>query len=367
MSALLGVDRLSVVYKSGSPALQNVSFAMNAGRLSESWARAEVVNQRCFELCSACFQTAGSMPGRHCFQGKSIFSLSQKEWGSIRGKRMAMVFQDSGSYLNPIRTIGSQYIEAIRTHVELSKKAAYAMAMDMLSQMGLGDPERMMSMYPAQLSGGMKQRTAIAMAITMKPELLLADEPTSALDVTTQVEVIKRLTNLRASQGTGMIIVTHNIAVAAHMADYIGVMQNGLLVEFGQTSSIITSPRHAYTRGLLAAVPELEGIRMIDERIPVLEMRNLSKTYESRGQGVHAALQSINLKLYPGECLGIVGESGSGKSTLAKCVTHLEKATSGQIIYRQQDITWIRGEALRQQRKQIQMVFRNLRQFSIPA
>ncbi|CAJ0571002.1 unnamed protein product, partial [Mesorhabditis spiculigera] len=180
-----------------------------------------------------------------------------------------------------------QYIEAIRTHVKLSKKAAYAMAVDMLSQMGLDDPERMMSMYPVQLSGGMKQRTAIAMAVTMEPELLLADEPTSALDVTTQVEVIKRLTNLRASQGTGMIIVTHNIAVAAHMADYIGVMQNGSLVE---------------------------------------------------GQGAHSALQSINLKLYPGGVSGIVGER-KWQSTLAKYVTHLEKATSGQIIYRQQDIT----------------------------
>ncbi|MCM3207735.1 ABC transporter ATP-binding protein [Paenibacillus illinoisensis] len=260
MSALLEVDRLSVVYKSGSPALQNVSFAMNAGEIigivGESGSGKSTLLRALLGMLPDGGQYAG---GDIVFQGKSIFSLSQKEWGSIRGKRMAMVFQDSGSYLNPIRTIGSQYIEAIRTHVELSKKGAYAMAVDMLSQMGLGDPERMMSMYPAQLSGGMKQRTAIAMAITMKPELLLADEPTSALDVTTQVEVIKRLTNLRASQGTGMIIVTHNIAVAAHMADYIGVMQNGLLVEFGQTSSIITSPRHAYTRGLLAAVPELEG------------------------------------------------------------------------------------------------------------
>ncbi|MEO2208291.1 ABC transporter ATP-binding protein [Paenibacillus pabuli] len=260
MSTLLGVDRLSVAYRSGSPALQNVSFAMNAGEIvgivGESGSGKSTLLRALLGMLPDGGQYTG---GDVIFQGKSILSYSQRDWGGIRGRRMAMIFQDSGSYLNPIRQVGSQYIEAIRTHYELSKKAAYVMAVDMLSQMGLDDPERMMNMYPGQLSGGMKQRTAIAMAVTMEPELLLADEPTSALDVTTQVEVIKRLTNLRARQGTGMIIVTHNIAVAAHMADHIGVMQNGSLVEFGQTSSIITSPRHAYTRELLAAVPELEG------------------------------------------------------------------------------------------------------------
>ncbi|NUU77426.1 ABC transporter ATP-binding protein [Paenibacillus xylanilyticus] len=260
MSVLLGVDRLSVTYKSGTPALQNVSFAMNAGEIvgivGESGSGKSTLLRALLGMLSDGGQYAG---GDIVFQGKSIFSHSQGDWSHIRGKRMAMVFQDSGAYLNPIRKVGSQYIEAIRTHFNISKKAAHAMAVDMLSQMGLDEPDRMMNMYPGQLSGGMKQRTAIAMAVTMEPELLLADEPTSALDVTTQVEVMKRLTDLRARQGTGMIIVTHNIAVAAHMADHIGVMQHGALVEFGQTSKIITDPRHEYTRRLLDAVPELEG------------------------------------------------------------------------------------------------------------
>lgn len=260
MKPLLRVNNLSVTYKGGSPALQDLSFSMNKGEIigivGESGSGKSTLIRALLGLLP---EGGGYTGGEISFQEKVMLRELQQDWSGVRGKRIAIVFQDSGSYLNPIRSIGSQYIEAIRTHFTVSRKAAQTMAVNMLSDMGLDDPERIMRAYPSQLSGGMKQRTAIAMAVTMEPELLLADEPTSALDVTTQNEVMNRLSELRSRQGTGMIIVTHNIAVAARMADRIGVMQGGSLVEMGDTFRIISDPRHDYTRKLLNAVPELEG------------------------------------------------------------------------------------------------------------
>ncbi|WP_307220556.1 ABC transporter ATP-binding protein [Paenibacillus tundrae] len=259
MKPLLDIRNLSVTYQSGSAALQDLSFTMKPGEI------VGIVGESGSGKSTLLRAILGMLPdGGQCtsgevfFQGKSILSYSPAEWGQIRGKRIAIVFQASGSYLNPIRKVGSQYIEAIRAHFTISKKTAYDMALNMLSGMGLHDPQQIMNAYPNQLSGGMKQRTAIAMAVTMEPELLLTDEPTSALDVTTQLEVLKRLHELRDRKGTGIIMVTHNMAVAAHMADQIGVMQHGTLVEYEKAAKLITNPREEYTRQLLQAVPELD-------------------------------------------------------------------------------------------------------------
>jgi len=260
MKPLLSVNNLSVTYKDDSLALQKLSFSMNKGEIigivGESGSGKSTLIRALLGLLPEGGRYTG---GEIFFQEKVLLRESRLNWRGVRGKRIAMVFQDSGSYLNPIRSIGSQYIEAIRNHFTVTRKTAQTMALNMLSDMGLDDPERIMCAYPSQLSGGMKQRTAIAMAVTMEPELLLADEPTSALDVTTQNEVMNRLSELRSRQGTGMIIVTHNIAIAAHMADRIGVMRGGTLVEMGDTFRVISDPRHEYTRKLLSAVPELEG------------------------------------------------------------------------------------------------------------
>lgn len=174
-----------------------------------------------------------------------------------------MIFQDSGAMLNPIRKIGSQYIEYIQKHEKLGRKAAEEKAVAMLEAMRLSEPERIMKSYSFQLSGGMRQRVGIAMAMTFEPELLLADEPTAALDVTTQAQIVRQMMELRDDFGTGIIIVTHNIGVAAYMADQLVVMQNGKVVDQGTRDEVMNNPTSDYTKKLLAAVPEMEGQRYV--------------------------------------------------------------------------------------------------------
>lgn len=258
---LLEVTNLSVSYKEGPASLHNVSFSMNPGEIigivGESGSGKSTLLRAVLGLLPAGGRYTS---GEIVFREQRLFSNNNRkqDWKRVRGKRIAMVFQDSGAYLNPIRRIGSQYVEAIRAHLPISRKDAQELAVRTLASMGLNDPEWVMRSYASQLSGGMKQRTAIAMAASLEPELLLADEPTSALDVTIQNEVLSELSRLCAEQGTGLIMVTHNMAVAAHMADRIGVMLNGRLVELGDTMDVISSPSHEYTRRLLDAVPELE-------------------------------------------------------------------------------------------------------------
>ena len=188
-----------------------------------------------------------------------MLDLSEDELRRMRGNQISMVFQDTGSYLNPRIKIGKQYLELLKIHMEdYSKDKAYDLAVNMLSKMKLPDPKNVMKSYPFQLSGGMLQRVAIAMAISMKPRLLLADEPTSALDVTIQAQVVKEMIELCKSTGTTIVIVTHNMGVASAMADYIAVMQKGVLKEFGIRDQIIENPQNDYTKNLLSVVPELE-------------------------------------------------------------------------------------------------------------
>ncbi|MBD7911207.1 ABC transporter ATP-binding protein [Clostridium cibarium] len=193
------------------------------------------------------------------FKDRNLLEYSKKEWREIRGNRIAMIFQDAGRSLTPILKIGDQFIETIRSHFNISKLDAHDKAVDMLRKMRLPDAERIMNSYPFELSGGMKQRVAIAMAMTMEPELLLADEPTSSLDVTIQAQVVREMMELRENFNTSIIIVTHNMGVASYMCDKIGVMRQGELVEWGIKDQVINSPRSEYTRSLLAAVPELGG------------------------------------------------------------------------------------------------------------
>ncbi|MBY0205724.1 MULTISPECIES: ABC transporter ATP-binding protein [Paenibacillus] len=259
-SLLVEMKNLSVSYKEGVPSLRDVSFSMKPGEIigivGESGSGKSTLIRALLGLLPVGGRYTG---GEIIFRERVLLRDSQQDWQGMRGKRIAMVFQDSGSYLNPIRSIGSQYVEAIRAHLPMSRKEAWKLAIHTLARMGLDDPERVMHAYASQLSGGMKQRTSIAMAAALEPELLLADEPTSALDVTTQNEVMNQLSRLCADKGTGMMLVTHNMAVAAHMAERIGVMLDGRLVELGDTLRVISNPDHEYTRKLLEAVPELEG------------------------------------------------------------------------------------------------------------
>ncbi len=197
------------------------------------------------------------------YEGRSLLTLSDKEWRALRGHDVSMIFQDSGAMMNQTRLIGSTYVEYIRTHESVSKKEAWAKGAEMLGRMRLPDPERIMRSYPFQLSGGQRQRVGIAMGMTYQPKLLLADEPTSALDVTTQAQIVRQMMELRDEYGTSIVIVTHDLGVASYMADRIVVMKDGEIEDQGEREYILRETTNAYTRKLMEAVPSLGGKRYV--------------------------------------------------------------------------------------------------------
>lgn len=198
------------------------------------------------------------------FQGDSLLTKKMEQWRKLRGTQISMIFQDSVNSLNPIRKIGKQFVEYICAHQSMSKKDAQVLAEEMLAKMHLAEPKRIMNSYPFQLSGGMMQRVGIAMAMTFSPKLLLADEPTSALDVTTQAQIVKQMMELRDQYGTSILMVTHNMGVAAYMSDRILVMKQGKVVEQGNTKEVLSNPSNGYTKKLLEAVPDMEGLRYVE-------------------------------------------------------------------------------------------------------
>ena len=197
------------------------------------------------------------------FEGKSLLENTAEEWRNLRGTDMSMIFQDSGAMLNPIRKIGSVFVEYIRTHEKISRKAAWEKGREMLEQMRLPSSDNIMKSYPFQLSGGMRQRVGIAMAMTFQPKLLLADEPTSTLDVTTQAQIVRQMMELRDEWGISIIMVTHNLGAAAYMSDQILVMKEGQIADTGSRDQILKGGRSVYTQELLEAVPSLGGERYV--------------------------------------------------------------------------------------------------------
>ena len=198
------------------------------------------------------------------FEGTSLLSKSKEEWRKLRGTEISMIFQDSGAMMNPTRKIGASYVEYIRTHEKnISKQDAWNKAVKMLERMRLPSGDNIMKSYPFQLSGGMRQRVGIAMGMTYEPKLLLADEPTSALDVTTQAQIIRQFMELRDDFGTNIIIVTHNLGVAAYMSDYLIVMKDGVIEDQGDRDHILHDSDNPYTKMLLDAVPSLGGVRYV--------------------------------------------------------------------------------------------------------
>ena len=197
------------------------------------------------------------------YEGRSLLTLSDKEWRDLRGHDISMIFQDSGAMMNQTRLIGKTYVEYIQTHENISKKEAWDKGAEMLGRMRLPDPDRIMNSYPFQLSGGQRQRVGIAMGMTYQPRLLLADEPTSALDVTTQAQIVRQMMELRDEYGTSIIIVTHDLGVASYMADKVVVMKNGEIEDQGSRQHILRETDNAYTRKLMEAVPSLGGKRYV--------------------------------------------------------------------------------------------------------
>ena len=261
---MLEIKDLAVQYGNQAPTIEHFNLSMKKGEIIS------VVGESGSGKTTVIRAVLGALPGAGrvtsgdiLYHGESLLKNSKNDWRKIRGSKMSMIFQDCGGTLNPIRKIGSQYVEYIRTHQSMTKKEAWDKAVSMLTKMRLPDAENIMNSYPYQLSGGMRQRVGIAMAMTFNPELLLADEPTSALDVTTQAQIVRQMMELRDDFGTGIIIVTHNIGVAAYMADQLIVMHHGNVVDHGTREEVLNNPTSDYTKKLLEAVPEMEGKRYV--------------------------------------------------------------------------------------------------------
>lgn len=262
---MLEIKNMTVCYSGhAQPAVEQFNLNIKKGDICSIVGESGSGKTTVIRAVLGCLPQSGKITeGDIFFEGKSLMHYDNLQWKTMRGKDMAMIFQDSGAMMNPVRTIGNQYVEYIRAHQKIGKKEAWNMGMDMLQKMQLPECDTIMRSYPFQLSGGMRQRVGIAMAMTFRPKLLLADEPTSALDGTMQAQIVRQMMELRDQFGTSIIIVTHNIGVAAYMGDCVVVMKNGRIMEKGQRDKILCHPESTYTRYLLAAVPTMEGKRYV--------------------------------------------------------------------------------------------------------
>lgn len=261
---MLEIKDLTIQYGDKDPVVENFSLSLKKGEIIT------IVGESGSGKSTVLSSILGLLPnggkiisGDIIYNGESMLSKSLNQWRELRGTEITMISQDSGGTLNPIRKIGKQFVEYIQTHSKMSTKEAEEKAEDMFSKVNLPDPEIIMKSYPHQLSGGMKQRVGIAMALTFHPKIILADEPTSALDVITQAQIVKEIMDLRKKFDTSIIMVTHNLGVAAYISDKIIVMQNGKIVDAGNKNEVIENPKSDYTKKLLAAVPEIGGERLV--------------------------------------------------------------------------------------------------------
>ncbi len=303
--------------------------------------------------------------GEILLQDEELLSKSETQLRALRGERMAMIFQEPMTALNPVMKVGDQIAEMLEIHSSMSAQERNTRVIEVMRDVNLPDPEQLFHSYPHQLSGGQRQRIMIAMALALEPGLLIADEPTTALDVTTQAQILDLIKDIQQRHGTGVMFITHDFGVVAEIADRVVVMQHGKVVEQGNAQEVIGNPQHPYTKMLMASVPSLTppAREAVDEDRPALTARNLDKTYGARGwfgrgREVHAA-QSVELVVHRGETLGVVGESGSGKSTVARCIVRLIDPTAGEIMIAGNNIAGLAEKALRPYRRDVQIVFQD--------
>jgi peptide/nickel transport system ATP-binding protein len=299
--------------------------------------------------------------------GRELTELTPSQLRKVRGKEVAVIFQEPMTALNPVYTIGFQIVEALRLHLDLGPKAAKARAIELLGMVELPDPEQSFDKYPHQLSGGQRQRALIAMSISCDPLLLIADEPTTALDVTVQAEILELLRNLRSRLNSAIILITHDLGVVADLADHVIVMKDGRIVERGLIEDIYARPQHPYTQQLIAAVPHLrvtEPDRPIEspQRTvdPVLKLEKVAIDYPKRGRiPAFRAVHDISFEIGHGEIVGLVGESGSGKTTIGRAAVALLPVAEGSLQVLGNDLATASSREVREIRRQIGIVFQD--------
>lgn len=375
METLLNVNNLSVSFTTGSSTQQvtsNVSFAVKKGEtlgiVGESGSGKSITARSIMGLLAP--NAYVHSKSNIVFMGKDLLSLPEKKMRGIRGKDIGMIFQDPMTSLNPTMTVGSQITETILYHEKLSKIEAEIRAKDIMHHVGITDVDVRYKQYAHEFSGGMRQRMMIALALVCKPALLIADEPTTALDVTIQAQILDLLKEVQEKFGTAIILITHDFGVVANMCDQVIVMKNGQVVETGETKDVFQHPKEAYTKMLLAAIPNLHKEKSerhkkklaeihSGKRKKLLDVSHLEKHFPLGKTGLLKAVDDISFAIYEGETLGLVGESGSGKSTTGRTILRLHEATGGETLYQGFDLNHLSPKELKTMRKHMQIIFQD--------
>ena len=328
------------------PAAINMNFDVRAGEtlaiVGESGSGKSTTALGVMKLLASNARTSGSVK----VNGVEMLGASPSALRKARGKEVAYIFQEPMTALNPVYTIGFQIVETLRNHFDMGPKQARTRAVELLTMVEIPEPELSFDKYPHQLSGGQRQRAMIAQALACDPGLLIADEPTTALDVTIQAEILDLMRNLKSRLSSAILLITHDMGVVADMADEILVMKDGLTVEHGSADQIFNSPKHPYSKELLAAVPKLgtSAIRSLDagarKQAPIIKLENVTISYPKRGRlPEFVAVRDFSLEIFPGEIVGLVGESGSGKTTVGRAAIGLIPIKSGKLEIVGKDIT----------------------------
>jgi len=395
---LLQIKNLTISFakeNKWSDVVKNVNFDLNnnetLGVVGESGSGKSVL---CLSILNLLPEKISKISdGQIKFKGQNIVEKSEKEFRKIRGKQISIVFQEPMSSLNPSMKCGMQVAEILSEHTTLSTKKIKENVLLLFEKVKLSDVEKIYNSYPHQISGGQKQRVLIAMAIACEPKILIADEPTTALDVTVQKEIIALIKELQQQTQMSVIFISHDLALINQIADRTLVMYKGEIVEQGNTKDVFNNPKQIYTKALLASRPNFETrlkrlstisdfinnsipksvitdeerkeyLSKIYAKKPILEVKNIEKTYYSRigifgKKIVFQALKDVSFSVYTGETKGLVGESGSGKSTIGNAILQLDKATKGQIFYKGRDITALSESQMKSFRKEIQIIFQD--------
>jgi len=367
--ALLSVQDLSVAFAQGgkqSIAVDSISFDIAKGEtlalVGESGSGKSVSALSVLKLLP--YPAASHPSGKILFSGADLLAMNEKALRGVRGNKITMIFQEPMTSLNPLHTIEQQIVEVLQLHQGLRDQAARARTLELLTEVGIRDPQKRLDAYPHQLSGGQRQRVMIAMALANEPELLIADEPTTALDVTVQAQILELLAKLKSRKGMSLLFITHDLGIVRRIADRVCVMTKGKIVESGPTRDIFANPRHDYTKHLLAAEPKGKPPATDPDAKAVMMGKDIKVWFPIKKGFFRAtvdhvrAVDGIDVTVRAGQTLGVVGESGSGKTTLGLALARMISST-GMINFNGRDINQLSFSAMRPLRRELQIVFQD--------